>query len=304
VHQTGSSCLHQHLRRLSSGFKHYPDVLVAYLPLFRVCRQIYCWTRAGERQAQKFREQYVNAILAQEVGWFDTCGAGELSTKVTELCGKIQYGMGCKLGDSVQLTAQIVGCFAAAFYQSWRLAAVLIAAIPVVAGIGKHPHIVLTLSCIRLITCASSEWSGAFATTVHSSAENQTMDLYAAAGGVATETLGAIRTVTALNAQPDAITRYRACLFTAMQVGLKKGFELGVGKGGMLFTIFGAYALGIWYGGTLVADSIDSRCTGDHCVNGGTHASPGVPFGNFPLTTCYLINPPELQVKSSQFSTT
>jgi hypothetical protein len=59
-----------------------------------------------------------------------------LSTRVTELSGKIQYGMGCKLGDSVQFTAQIVGCYATAFYQSWRLAAALIAAVPVIAGIG------------------------------------------------------------------------------------------------------------------------------------------------------------------------
>lgn len=46
------------------------------------------------------------------------------------------------------------------------------------------------------------------------------MEQYAAAGGLATETLGAIRTVTALNAQPDAITRYRTYLRVAMKVGI------------------------------------------------------------------------------------
>ena len=44
------------------------------------------------------------------------------------------------------------------------------------------------------------------------------MEQYAAAGGLATESLGAIRTVTALNAQPDVITRYRQFLFSAMKV--------------------------------------------------------------------------------------
>ena len=33
--------------------------------------KVYCWSLAGERQTQKFRSRYVQAILSQEVGWFD-----------------------------------------------------------------------------------------------------------------------------------------------------------------------------------------------------------------------------------------
>jgi ABC-type multidrug transport system fused ATPase/permease subunit len=102
-------------------------------------KKIYCWTYFGERLTQKFREKYVSAVLAQEIGWFDARGAKELPTRVTELCGKIQDGMGRKLGDAIQFVGQIIGCYATAFYLSWRLAVVLIAAVPVVAGIGKLP---------------------------------------------------------------------------------------------------------------------------------------------------------------------
>ena len=49
-------------------------------------------------------------------------------------------------------------------------------------------------------------------------AQNQTLGQYAAAGGLATETLGAIRTISSLNAQPDVITKYRVYLFDAMNV--------------------------------------------------------------------------------------
>ena len=80
----------------------------------------------------------MNAILSQEIGWFDTCGAGELSTRVAELCGKIQDGLGRKVGDSIQYIAQIIGSFAVAFYLSWRLTAVLIAAFPIIAGAGTY----------------------------------------------------------------------------------------------------------------------------------------------------------------------
>lgn len=79
----------------------------------------------------------MNAILSQEIGWFDTCGAGELATRVAELCGKIQDGTGRKVGDSIQYITQIIGSFAVAFYLSWRLTVVLIAAFPLIAGAGK-----------------------------------------------------------------------------------------------------------------------------------------------------------------------
>lgn len=47
------------------------------------------WSIAGERQTQKLREMYVRSVLAQEIGWFDTAGATELSTKVADIMGKV-----------------------------------------------------------------------------------------------------------------------------------------------------------------------------------------------------------------------
>ena len=60
--------------------------------------------------------------------------------------------------------------------------------------------------------------SGAFMIIAITAAQNQGLEQYAAAGGLATESLGAIRTVTALNAQPSVINRYRVYLFNAMRV--------------------------------------------------------------------------------------
>lgn len=97
---------------------------------------MYCWTYTGERQAQKFRERYVNAILAQEIGWFDDCGAGELSTRVAEVIGKIQDGIGRKVGDSIQYTFQVFGSIGLGFYLDWRVTLVMLAVFPLVAGTG------------------------------------------------------------------------------------------------------------------------------------------------------------------------
>lgn len=219
-------------------------IVVAAANILSGFLQVYCWSATGERQTQKFRERYVKAILSQEIGWFDTCGAGELSTRLAELIGKVQDGMGRKIGDLVQYLAQVVASLAVAFYLNWKITCVLLAAIPVIG-------------------CA-----GAFMINAVTAAQNESLTQYANAGGLATETLNAIRTVTALNMQPGVITKYRKFLFEAMEVGIKKGLNMGLGNGGVFCACFLTYALGFWYGGNLVADSLESNCTKD-CLTGG-----------------------------------
>eukprot|EP01034_Spumella_vulgaris_P034639 gene34639-42727_t len=217
-------------------------VILAAINLFSGFLQVWCWTSTGERQTQKFRERYVNAILSQEIGWFDSCGAGELSTRVAEITGKIQDGTGRKVGDLIQYTTQFLGSYIAAFYLSWKLTLVLLAALPLIAGSGYF--------MIESLTAAT----------------NQTL-------GLATEALGAVRTVSALNAQPDVITKYRKFLFKAMQVGITKGFNVGLGTGGLFASVFLTYALGFWYGATLMKKTIDDGCTGSSCLTGGDVAA-------------------------------
>ena len=76
----------------------------------------------------------------------------------------------------------------------------------------------------------------------------QKLDLeqYKAAGGLATESLTNIRTVTALNAQIEIINQYRKHLFYSMKIGILKGLKMGIGNGSIFFFLFLSYALGFW----------------------------------------------------------
>ncbi len=109
--------------------------------------QVYCWSATGERQTQRFRERYVNSVLSQEIGWFDTCGASELSTKLAEMIGKVQDGTGRKMGDLIQYITQFVAAMGVAFYLNWKLSLVLLAAIPI---IGLAGNFILSLIFIQL----------------------------------------------------------------------------------------------------------------------------------------------------------
>lgn len=100
-------------------------------------------------------------------------------------------------------------------------------------------------------------------------AQNDSAGQYAQAGGLATEMLSGIRTVTALNAQPDAITRYRKFILKAMDIGIIKGLKVGLGNGVTFCAAFFIYALGFWYGAKLIADQKQAGCT-SNCLTGGT----------------------------------
>lgn len=91
-------------------------------------------------------------------------------------------------------SVQFFFSFCVAFYLSPVLAAVLLATIPLIAA-----------SSVVLMNAIEE-------------ATTKTLDQYSAAGGVATEAFGAIRTVTALNVQPEIIHKYQTLLLQAMNV--------------------------------------------------------------------------------------
>lgn len=101
------------------------------------------------------------------------------------------------------------------------------------------------------------------------SAQQGSLEQYGLAGGLATETINSMRTVTALNMQPAVISQYRKYLFEAMRIGIQKGLNVGIGNGALLATIFFTYALGFWYGAKLVADDVENNCT-HNCISGGS----------------------------------
>eukprot|EP01041_Mallomonas_annulata_P006725 gene6725-13622_t len=222
----------------------YEFIGLAVLNVISGVTQVGFWSIAGERQSQRIREKYVQSILRQEIRWFDSCNAGQLAPKLANQCGTIQDGLGRKVGELVQCLAQIIASFVIGFYLSWKLTLVLLAALPLI-GISGYLMISATTAYV-----------------------NQSSEQYAQAGGLATEALNSIRTVTALNVQPDIISRYRIFLIDAMNAGVFKSFKYGI-TNGMLYGAFCfASALGYWYGGQLVADDIERGCT-SNCQTGG-----------------------------------
>ncbi|KAM3581172.1 hypothetical protein VKS41_006610 [Umbelopsis sp. WA50703] len=191
------------------------------------------WVLSGEFQTRRIRKMYVHSILRQDMGWFDQAEEGSLTTRLAADTNLIQDGISEKFGIFVQCCSQFISGFVIAFVKGWRLALVLLAAMPVMGACGIFIGIYIT------------KFTG------------MGQDAYADGGAIVEQAISGIRTVSTFSLQKRFLDRYKAELKKAFLVGRKKGIVLGVGFGSFMFILFATYGLAFWYGYTLVINHVD-----------------------------------------------
>ena len=77
--------------------------------------------------------------------------------------------------------------------------------------------------------------------------------MYGEAGAIADEVLSSIRTVAAFSAEKKSFDRYADFVSIARKTQMDATWRIATGVGLTMASIFFTYALGLWYGGTLVA---------------------------------------------------
>ncbi|KAH9163105.1 hypothetical protein AeNC1_018794, partial [Aphanomyces euteiches] len=188
-----------------------------------------CFAIAAERQMKKLRSECLKHIMYQEIGWYDQRDISELASRISGDTVKIKEGMGEKLGEALRFFCQFVAGYAIGFTRGWNLTLAMACVMPLMA-------LSLTLLVKRLKD-----------STVRS------QNVYAAAGSVAEEALGAIRTVVSLNGEERAIAKYSERIANAEteSIGVVKSISFALGW----FFMFNwlTYVIGLWYGGWLVS---------------------------------------------------
>ncbi|KAI8968239.1 P-loop containing nucleoside triphosphate hydrolase protein [Mycotypha africana] len=190
------------------------------------------WILTGENQTRRIRSLYVHAILRQEMAWFDKAEEGSLTTRLATDTQLIQDGISEKFGLFVQCFAQFIAGFVVAFVKGWRLAVVILATIPLLAGAGGFMGWAITKFTVKA------------------------QDSYAEAGSVAEQVFAGIRTVYSFSLQNRFAKLYEIKIAKAMQIGVKRGRVLGLGFGFFMFILFCTYGLSFWYGAKLSQDHL------------------------------------------------
>ncbi|KAL9612736.1 MAG: hypothetical protein Q9167_002675 [Letrouitia subvulpina] len=179
---------------------------------------------SGEHIAQKIREQYLAAILRQNIAFFDKLGAGEITTRITADTNLVQDGMSEKIGLTLTAIATFFTAFVIGFIKYWKLTLILSSTVfAIVAVMGGGSSFIVKYN-------------------------KQSLESYALGGTIAEEVISSIRNATAFSTQDKLARQYDRHLIEAQKWGLKLKTVLAIMIGGMMTVIYLNYGLSFWQG--------------------------------------------------------
>lgn len=178
----------------------------------------------GEHITAKVREQYLRAILRQNIGYFDKLGAGEVTTRITSDTNLVQEAISEKVGLTLLGVAAFFSAFIIGFVKFWKLTLICmstVVAIVLIMGVGGRKM---------------AAWN------------KKSLASYAVGGSVAEEVLASIRNAVAFGTQDKLAKQYNVHLLEARRWGFRSKSTLGCMIGGLLCILFLNYGLAFWMG--------------------------------------------------------
>ncbi|KAH7101158.1 multidrug resistance protein 1 [Auriculariales sp. MPI-PUGE-AT-0066] len=198
------------------------------------------WTYTGEVQSKRIREKYLQAILRQDIAYFDKLGAGEVTTRIQTDCHLVQQGM----SEKVALCASHVGAFCTGFIlgyiQNWKLALAVSSIFP----------------CFAII--------GGLHSSMETKFQKRALDAVAESGSLAEEVISAVRTIQAFGSQSVVCGLYNKFVAKAQKNDSGLAATVGFGAGTFYLVMYSAYALAFYFGTTLL---LKGQITAGEIVN-------------------------------------
>ncbi|XP_042060312.1 ABC transporter B family member 11-like isoform X1 [Salvia splendens] len=191
--------------------------------------QVSCWTITGERQSARIRRLYLQAILRQDIAYFDEkVSTGEIIEKMSSDTNLIHDAIGEKAGKFVQVVTTLLGGFVVAFAKGWLLALVMFSVLP--------------------LTVMSSVVIYSLGFKINSLAQKARND----AANVVHQTFGCIRTVASFNGEKQAVASYKKFLASSYKFDMFAVLSGGSEFGFHMFTMFCTYAMAVWFGAKMI----------------------------------------------------
>ncbi|KAI0455524.1 ABC transporter [Xylaria acuta] len=206
-------------------------VLAFVILIAQICQGV-AFGKCSEILIHRVRDRAFRAMLRQDVAFFDkeenTPGAltSFLSTETTHVAGL----SGVTLGTLLTITTTLVSSFVIALAFGWKLALVCISAVPVIIAAGYFRYSMLAHF------------------------QQRSKRAYEKSASYASEAISGMRTVASLTRERDVLAQYQQSLAVQQKESL-----ISVSKSSLLYAaaqavLFLAFALGFWYGGTLIAN--------------------------------------------------
>jgi ABC transporter fused permease/ATP-binding protein len=212
------------------GFNAAAGLLLTLFLVQSVFAMVRSWlfTVAGERVVARLRSDLFAAVLRQDIGFFDQTRTGELTSRLSSDTTVLQNTVTVNVSMGLRFGVGAVGGFAMLLWSSPLLSAVAMAVVPLVALAASFYG--------RLIRRVSTDVQDALARSTE----------------IAEESIAGVRTVRSFAREATETERYRAAVDTSYQLASRRALLMGVFNGAAGFAGYGAIALVVWYGGSLV----------------------------------------------------
>lgn len=184
---------------------------------------------SGERIVRRLRREYLEAIVRQNMSFFDTISIGQLTTHITSDMTEIQEALTSKLSLALTAVANFLSAFIIAFVMSPLLALILCSVLVVM---------VIVTSITTRFAVKNNKIS---------------KDLYSVGSSIAQEAIANIRHVAAYNSQHQLADKYEAFLCGAEKSGIRSRYYLALAFGWSNAMPCFAYALGFYAGAMFLA---------------------------------------------------
>nr|CAD1826415.1 unnamed protein product [Ananas comosus var. bracteatus] len=219
------------LRKMTDEVSKYALYFV-YLGLV-VCvssyAEIACWMYTGERQVIALRKRYLEAVLRQDVGFFDTdARTGDIVFSVSTDTLLVQDAISEKVGNFIHYLSTFLAGLVVGFISAWRLALLSVAVIPGIAFAG-----------------------GLYAYTL-TGLTSKSRESYANAGIIAEQAIAQVRTVYSFVGESKALNSYSEAIQNTLKLGYKAGMAKGLGIGCTYGIACMSWALVFWYAGVFI----------------------------------------------------
>ncbi|KAK3543254.1 hypothetical protein QTP70_014083 [Hemibagrus guttatus] len=206
-------------------------VSVGVMSFFSQFLQGYAFAKSGELLTRRLRKIGFQAMLRQEIGWFDDPmnSPGTLTTRLATDASMVQGATGSQIGMVVNSLTNIGASFIIAYYFSWKLSLVVTCFLPLIG------------------------LSGVFQAKMLTGFANEDKKAMEVAGQVSSEAMANIRTVAGLAKEKQFVDLYEQQLESPYISAKKKANVYAICFAFSQCVIFMAYAASFRYGGYLVS---------------------------------------------------
>ncbi|KAK0725841.1 P-loop containing nucleoside triphosphate hydrolase protein [Lasiosphaeris hirsuta] len=202
-------------------------VLVCYLGVG------FFWNIAAFHLTRFYRLEYFDAMLRQNISFFDTRGHGasEMTSRLSLHPQRLQNLISTNMALMILTLVNIFSCLLLAIAMGWKLGLVVVAGgMPILFGAGYY----------RL--------------RVEMSNEDRLSQMYAESARFASEAIGAIRTVSSLTLENKVLDSFRARLEESSSRELRSKMAAMLRNAFADSLNLAVASLGFWYGGKLLSE--------------------------------------------------